>query len=366
MSSEYDHDDDGHESTDTDQGHDTTHDDDSGCGRHSECADCDPDLIDDLACQAEGIQAQADYNKQTQEELKKASDDYTTARSAYRAARAAAAAEVQDLRHQVKQLVERIRCQIKQDRVVDCLDEAFEHICHRLKKCGVGGGCCSTDDCDYDKTCPDSYAELVSRIAEYQDRLAHEKSCFNALIGEAQALTQRVADAKQEIDDIDAALKGDPATLDLKRQYAAALVAQRHLKWDMIWNGFKHTQDYIDCLCRALTCWTKANDAISVLTGCQAVMDCQKKAREKCCDDLRTKTVDEVVLEYERICGSERCKDDDAASDESCDDSDEDDKDKDDGSHEDDEGDDAPCGCDHGHDHRHGHHRHAHRHDSAD
>jgi hypothetical protein len=363
MSTSNDHDD-GHETADTD--HD--HDDDCGCGRHSDCADCDPDLIDELACQAEGIQAQATYNNQTQADLKTASDSYSTTRAAYRTARATAAVDVQDLRHQVKQYADSIRCKIKQERVVECLDEAFEHICRRLETCGVGGGCCSTDDCDYDKTCPDSYDELVSRIADYTDRLEHEKSCFNTLIGEPEELPKRVAAAKKEIEDIDAALKGDQATLDLKRQYAAALVAQRHLKWDMIWNGFRHTQDYIDCLCRALTCWTKANDAISVLTGCQAVMDCQQRAREKCCDDLRTKTVDEVLLKYERICGSERCKDTDPGStDESGDDSAEDDNDNDndndDGS---DEHDDAPCGCEHGHRHRRHHHRHAHRHDSAD
>jgi hypothetical protein len=360
MSIRDDHDDDGHETIDTE--HD--HDEDCGCGRHSECADCDPDLIDDLACQAAGIQAQADYNTKTQGDLKTASDSYAKTRSAYRTARAKAAVEVQDLRHQVKQYAESIRCKIKQDRVVDCLDQAFERICRRLEECGVGGGCCSTDDCDYDKTCPDSYAELVSRITEYKDRLEREKSCFNTLIGEATALPLRVAAAKKEISDIDSALTGDQATLDLKRQYAAALVAQRHLKWDMIWNGFRHSQDYIDCLCRALTCWTKANDAISVLTRYQAVMDCQKATREKCCDDLRTKTVDEVLHEYERICCRERRKDDDGGpADKPGDDSDEDDTDTDDASDDDD---DAPCGCDHGHEHRRQHHRHPHRHDSAD
>ena len=223
MSTTDDHD--GHTATGTD--HD--HDDDCGCGRHSECADCDPDLIDDLACQAEGIQAQATYNNQTQAELKTASASYITTRSAYRTARAAAAVDVQDLRHQVRQYADSIRGQIKQRRVVECLDQAFERTCRRLEECGIPGGCCSTDDCDYDKSRPDSYAELVSRIADYQGRLEREKACFNALVAEATALPQRVADAKKEISDIDTALKGDQATLDLKRQYAAALVAQRHL-----------------------------------------------------------------------------------------------------------------------------------------
>jgi hypothetical protein len=356
MSTTDDHD--GYTATDTDQ----DHDDDCGCGHHSECADCDPDLIDELACQIEGIQAQATYNSKTQADLKTASDTYVTTRRDYRTARAAAATDVQDLRHRVKKYAHSIRCQITQPRVVECLDRAFERTCHRLEECGIPGGCCSTDDCDYDKSSPDSYAELVSRIAHYQGRLDREKACFNALVAEATALPQRVADAKTEIDAIEAALKGEPATLDLKRQYAAALVAERHLKWDMIWFGFRHTQDYIDCLCRALTCWTKANDAISVLTGYKAVMDCQEKAREKCCDDLRTKTVDEILLEYERICCSDRGKDDDG---ESGDDSD-DDNDNDNDNDSDSDGDDSPCRCGHHHEHTRGHHRHAHSHDNDD
>ena len=132
----------------------------------------------------------------------------------------------------------------------------------------------------------------------------------------------------------------------------------------MIWYGFRHTQDYIDCLCRALTCWTKANDAISVLTGYQAVMDCREQAREKCCDDLRTKTVDEVLLDYERICCSDRRKDDDGESGDDSDDDNDSDNDNDNGSDSDD--DDSPCRCGHHHEHTRGHHRHAHSHDNDD
>jgi hypothetical protein len=61
--------------------------------------------------------------------------------------------------------------------------------------------------------------------------------------------------------------------VNLKQQYVAALVAQRHL--DEVWNGFSRTHDYVECLCRVLTCWTNASDAVSVLTGCLAIKGCQ-------------------------------------------------------------------------------------------
>ncbi len=361
-------------STESDAGHDDgrhhhDHSDDCGCHEPPDDPYCDPDLIDDLKCQAEGIAAQAKYNEETQPALQKAREDYAKARGDYRTARAAAAVQVQDLRHQVKQLIERIRCQITQDEVTECLDRAFRHICRRLEKCGYGGGCCSTGPCEFDKTCPDDYDELVSRIAEYQERLQREKDCFDTLVGEPAKLTERVAAAKAEVDAINTGLAGDAATVDLKRLYVAALVAQLHLSSKWIWNGFDDTQAYLDCLCRALTCWTKASDAVSALTGCKAVKDCQKAARQQCCEDLRTKTVEEVLLEYERLCGSERCEDKDGEHGDADDHDDHDDHDHDhDDDHDEPEGedDDAPCGCDHGHEHRRSHHRHRHYHKSAD
>ena len=278
-----------------------------GPGSAGGCEECDPDLIDELKCHAQGIAAQAAYNATSQPELETARTQYDTTRKAYRTARSGAALEVQDLRHQIKLLVERIRCLIKQHRVVECIDEAYEKICHQLDECGPSGGCCADPDCDFDKHCPDDYRELERRIADYEAHLEKDKACFNSLVGEPAALTARVAAYKAEVDAVSAALQADPATTDLKQVYASALVAQRHLK--SVWHGFPETKDFIDCLCRALTCWTKAADAVSVLTGCKAVKDCHRDARAKRCQNLADHTVDEILVEYEHICGHDPCAD---------------------------------------------------------
>ncbi|HEY5849060.1 MAG TPA: hypothetical protein VIT42_19935 [Microlunatus sp.] len=343
--------------------HDDQYDDHDDCAPSDDCEGCDPDLINDLACRAEGIAAQAVYNAVEQPPVQQALLDYATAREAYRTARSAAAPEVQELRHQVKQLIERIRCMITQESVVECLDRAYRCICRRLKACGDDGGCCTDEDCEFDTRCPDDYAELVARIADYQTRLAADKACFATLIAEPAALTQRVADRKAEIEVILADLNGDPATLDLKKAYVSALVAKKHLA--QVWNGFASTKDYLDCLCRALTCWTKASEAISILTGHKAVKDCQENARLKRCGDLATNTVEEVLLEYERLCGTDPCPPSDDDHDGDHDDGDHDgdhDGDDDGGDGDGDDG-DEDCGCGCGHSHSRGHHRHKHRHD---
>jgi hypothetical protein len=329
-----------------------------------DCEDCDPALIDRLKCQAEGIKAQAQYNATSQEALGAARTQYDTTRKAYRDKRNEIVLEVQDLRHQIKHLIERIRCCFKQVRVVECLDDAYDKICAQLDECsGSTGGCCVDSDCEFDKDCPEDYRELLRRIADYQAHLERDKACFLSLVGEPAALQTRLDDVKARVAEINTALQGDAATTDLKKWYASARVAQRRL--NELWNGFAETKDFIDCLCRALTCWTKAAEAVSVLTGHQAVWDCRKGERDKHCQDLADHTVDEILVEYERICGCESECDNDL------------DKDKDKGKDEESGGGghdhDSGCGCGHhhggGHDHDSGcgcghHHGGGHDHDS--
>jgi hypothetical protein len=305
--------------------------DDCGCGS-SGTSDCDPELLDTLKCRVEGVAAQAAYDAAAKADLDAARDAYPQVRTDYRAARANAVQEVADLKERVHQELEKARCQIANDDVVTCLDDAFACVVKKLKKCGGSSGCCSTGDCEFDTTCLDTLEAVSTRLAEYVVRLEAEKGCFDRLKGEPTALTQRVADIKTKIDNAwkptgatttpgDAAA-GDGGTgseenpADLHRVYATLLVAQRQLQ--KVWNGFRCTQDYLDCLCHALTCWIKATEAVSILTGQQAVLLCQAREQQARCDELATNPEDETLLEYERLCGEDSDSPDEP--DDGCDD----------------------------------------------
>lgn len=56
-----------------------------------------------------------------------------------------------------------------------------------------------------------------------------------------------------------------------------ALVTRRNIA--LAWNGLDETNDYVERLCHALTCWTKGCAAVSILTGAKAVEEC-KRVRE--------------------------------------------------------------------------------------
>jgi hypothetical protein len=309
--------------------------DDRSTAEDSHCRDCDPRYFADRACRRQGVEAEAQYIASQKGELEVAKTNYALTRTGYRDQRHSVALEVQDLRHQIRHLVDRVRCLIQQPRVVECLDRAYTTIREQLDECGPVGGCCVEGDCEFDTECED-YDELVRRITAYEAHLERDKACFTTLVAEPRALAKRVADAKVEVHDVAEALTKDSSTIDLKSWYAKALVAQRHL--EQIWGGFAETKDFLACLCRVYDCWISAVDAIAVLKGIQGVKDCHRDARAAHCVELATKTADAIVMEYERIC----C--------EPCDDS---------------RGDDS-CECGHGHRHHRDHHEHDHDHHDHD
>ena len=268
--------------------------------------DCDSKSIADIRCKASGIEAQAEFNKEHQPQLDKAQEDYNAARGTYRDARASLAPQVHELRHHVAHLVDRIRCSIKQEHVVECLDEAFDCVIDLLKDCNKPP---DPLDCEFDTDCENlTEQELARRIAEYTAKLEAAKARFSALVGEPAALGARVEKVKAEVAAIDAALGEDPAKTDPKKLYAQARVAQYHVK--RVWGEFATTAEFVDALCEALTCWTKAVVAVSELVRAKAVAKCHREAAEKACQRLRDNTVDEILTIYERLCAKKPCPDD--------------------------------------------------------
>ncbi|MEO8220334.1 MAG: hypothetical protein ABI563_06080 [Specibacter sp.] len=267
---------------------------------------CDPKDIDKLQCKMMGIAKQAEYNGPFTALLDQAKADYELTRKLYRQTRHDAHVKVQNLEHDIKALTEGIRCRIEQERVVRHLDAAFDQVVEQLKKCQPEPGCCCTeDDCDFDLDCRElSYHELVKRIEWYERRTAAAQKCFTDLVGEPAALAARVAACKGQVDAINAALLEDQAKTDLKVVYVQALVAERDIC--RVWNGFDDVNEFVECLCCALKCWTNGGGAVSKLLGAKAVRDCHRKAEEDHCTRLQGSTVDEIIAIYDKLCADER------------------------------------------------------------
>jgi hypothetical protein len=160
---------------------------------------------------------------------------------------------------------------------------------------------------------------------------------------------------KAEVASLTSDLGKDPATLDLKRLYARALV----VKWKIrkVWGAFGQVQKFVDCLCQALTCWTKGCQAVYQLSGAKAIAECKEKAKKDRCDKLRNETVEQVLAAYDRLCAEPECTEEESNGG--------DDYPGEDDSSDDDES-DSDCDCHKHHHHdcgcHHHHHHHQHHH----
>jgi hypothetical protein len=258
---------------------------------------CDPDVLDDFACAAKGIAAQAAYNADHLQALDTARTQYNGARKAYGASGDAARPLVREAEKQLSKIIEQVECLIDDARVVRRLRHAFERVEDRLEQCGDQSGCYCRTDCDYDAEVRDSAPEdLASRIADIERRTKEAEDCFADLIQEPTKLTGRLTAVQAEVADVATKIGGNPETTDFTRLYAAALVARRHLS--AVWRGFADVNAYIDCICGLLTCMLKGHAAIAELKRQDAVYQCHRDTEVAACTRLRTNTVDEVIAEY--------------------------------------------------------------------
>lgn len=277
--------------------------------RHEEprpqpCAGCDTSGLDALACEAEGIKKQAEVTAAAAAAVGQRRQKYDAARDLYTHAREDAEKTVGMSKTLVGQLRDRLKCMLDDDRVVERMARAFERIRDRVEDCGRGSGCCADDDCEFDLDVAEvSLGELHWRLADAQDHITRAEKCFDDLAGEPEQLTKRVGDAKGALVKISEDLGKDPKGTALHRLYAGFVIAEQQL--DDAYRGFAGANDYMDCLCRALTCELRAWRARAVFEAAIAVAECRSKAEEERCGALVKNPVGELLAEFEKQ-GKER------------------------------------------------------------
>ncbi|MBA2300996.1 MAG: hypothetical protein H0W08_00015, partial [Acidobacteria bacterium] len=300
------------------------------------CTDCDLGAIEDLACSAKRFQKQADVANGSLAALTEARAKFATARADYQAARDIAQANVRTAKTQLADVLETLRCKID-DSDEDCVKRAFQNVVVAIRACAKEPGCCAGPG-DFDPTwdSDEPLSALVGRIEQYRSDVAVSTDCFAALVKEQTDLPARAAAIKTEVAAIATGLAADSPDKDLVRLFARALVARWQLKQRQVWLGYATVNDYVDCMCTSITNAMKGWEAIAILEGIRAELDCKAAAAAAACEKKQQDIVAEVMAEYVRCCPPD---------------------DSDNGSQEDESNESGPrdCGC--GHDHHHGHER---------
>jgi hypothetical protein len=266
------------------------------------CSDCDLGAIEDLACNVKRFQRQAEVASESLTALTEARTKFATARADYQAARDAARGDVRTAKTQLADVLETLRCKID-DQDEDCVEKAVKKVVARIRECTGKPQCCSGPG-DFDKTWDGSQplSALAARIAQYRQDVGVSMDCFTALIQEQADLPARAAAIKAEVASIASDLAADDPDKDLARLYARALVARWHLKPKQLWKGYATVNDYVDCLCQSLTNAMTGWEAIAILEGIKAELDCKAEAAATACAKLQTDIVAEVYAEYIRCC----------------------------------------------------------------
>jgi hypothetical protein len=253
---------------------------------------CDLGAIDDLECENIGLKERSAKAEEFGKDLTRRRTDFDGARAAYTAARREASATVKDLRHRLTAAKEQLECRLTTDEVY-CLVDAYAAVTACLVDCGGTGGCCFEDDCEFDDDCANTTDALHAKIAEILRRVTAAETCFDRLILEPTELATRVAAVKTATEAIEAELKADPKTTDLRMTYAKTLVA-----WALVvevWAGFADANAYYECICNALTCSLKGRKLLATLYGKVKELECQDAAKVARCKRLRDNMVEEIM-----------------------------------------------------------------------
>ncbi len=272
-----------------------------------QCAPCDLEGIDNLACTAARFQRQAEVINGVSADLVTYRTQYGGAKKAYSAAWEAAGSEVSAIRTELDSLYEQLHCRLSDDKR-ECLEKARDDVFAEIDECTGPLGCC-VGPCEFDETVSESddVASLTARIQQYRDETISNTGCFVALIGEPVALAARVAETKSEVTALSTDMAGGGDATMVVKWYARWLIADKRLELNRVGNGFTTVAAYMDCLCTALKCVSAAWTVIAVLEGVTAEKACQDAAKAQACQQKREDTLESILDSYQACCDSGDC-----------------------------------------------------------
>lgn len=276
--------------------HDHDHD-----PNHEPCVECDVTGFDDLQCDGEGVTAEAEYLGEHREQLTERRSQFDGARTNYEAARNAAAEHLTWIDRQLARIRDQIECQLSEERR-GCLDEAWEHVRRDLESesCGGDTACCAPENCDFELDLDEdaTSADIQALIDRFDKLVEKAESCFDALIGEPEALADRITTLRDYVEQLATAVCDTDAP-DFEHAYAKLLWAE--YRRNTIWLRFDAADDYVDCLCRALNCSLKGRRALAKLAGMLATIECREQREHERCNWLREHVVEEVLAKCRRL-----------------------------------------------------------------
>jgi hypothetical protein len=274
-----------------------------GTGGGSGCTTCDLAEIDTMTCTAKKFARQAAVMNEAAPNLDAYRTQYDDARAKYSAARTAALADLDAIRQVLDDLVEQLRCRLKDDDL-ECLERSCEEVFAKIDDCSEPPGCQSPCD-DSDAAGMDTTDDLEALAAEIERRrrnLADSAAYFTALVAEPDDITAQVAKLRTMATDLAAKVEAGGDGSKVVEWYAAWLILDRSARWERLGRGFTSVSAYMDCLCSLLRCLVSGWTVLATLEGRKAELDCYETARKDACSKLKADVLQALLDTYEECC----------------------------------------------------------------
>jgi hypothetical protein len=255
--------------------------------------------VGDLACRIKRFTRQSEVAAESQGALEGMQEKYDAASAAYFAAQTAVRADVKAAKDQLARIYDVLKCTLEADR--DCMHKAVDKVFGEIDKCGAKQGRCRVGPCNFDTNvgADATASELAGRIDEYRREAANAVQVFDDLIAHPQQIPSDVAGIKGEVERLSEEVRAD-GNRQPERFFASYLVLEKKLEGARLWHGFETSKDYMDCLCRALGCAFKGWEAVIVLEGSKAEIDCRDEAKKAECARKQTNVLQDVLAEFEK------------------------------------------------------------------
>jgi len=270
---------------------------------------CDPNEIGKLACGSKRIERQAAVTQEIQAKLDGYRASFATARADYTTAWKAAEADRTAAAATLEKVAKQLRCRLDEDTET-CLDRVWGAVRDGLDNCAKGTEGCRVGPCDANDSvaADESLGSLAGRIEDLRNQATTHEATFEDLLEEITKLPERATRAKEEVTTLEtdahaAETASDApagAVTSVVRLNARALVAGWRLRH--VRGGFDSIDDFLDCLCQALTAVLRTWSAVVILEGEKAYRACVAGADTDSCAVLLADPLTALLDRFVKEC----------------------------------------------------------------
>jgi hypothetical protein len=251
----------------------------------------------DVPCEVAREDRKTAVRQEAKENLLAREAGRAAAKAAYSQARTAAEAVAEQAGKVNDVTLQDLRCKIEREQRRP-LSRLWRQLRDEIRAASPPPGC-RRPRCNADGSIgrDEALADLAGRVAAMRYEARDLDTYFGTLLAEPTALTERVAAAQSDVEQLVDDVKNADSDTDLMPFYARARVLEWRLSPDELWGGFT-IASYLACLNDTMACLRREWRAIAALEGAIAERVCVAESVAAKVAERRSGAIDELLERY--------------------------------------------------------------------